>query len=378
MIFGRQPFLFSINNNLEIHILGVYDMNVFQVSACQTAFPQAKNHQDLMVNINNALNMAKWAAYSPCFNDPVRLIAFSEFGISGIPGPTIEDWRKIAITIPGPETDHFIDLAKDLNSYIIPGSWPEYDENYKNAIFNTCFLVGPEGYLGKYRKVNPAPMLELSLSPHELLNDGYDLDKDPLFPVIKTKIGNIGMYICYDSFFPEVARQLAYNGAEILVGVNAIFYPGGDNLLNYMNSCNKVRAFENMCYGLFVNNGAHISHSPPICLSGNSQIVDYQGKLLSIIDGRGEAITSATFNMDMLRHYRNALMDANLLSQLRTEAYDYWKTPKMKMHPEILKKDISMHERETLRAIDQDDFYSLFYTEKEKVKIHSKKWWNGL
>ena len=353
-------------------------MNVFQVAACQSALWPARDKDELQKNIEHASNMIMWAAYSVCFNDPVKLIAFSEFGISGIPGPTIEDWRKVAITIPGPETEHFAKLAKELNTYIVPGSWPEYDEKYDKAVFNTCFLVGPDGYLAKYRKVNPAPMLELALSPHELLNDGYDLQRDPLFPVVTTDIGNIGMYICYDSFFPEVARQLAYNGADILVGINAIFYPGGGQFLDFMNSCNKTRAFENMCYGLFVNNGAVLSQSPPISLTGRSQIVDYQGRVMSIIDGGGEAITAATFNMDMLRHYRTSLMDANLLSQLRTEAYDYWKTEKMKMHPEITKKDISMYERERLRATDQEKFYDRYYPGKNKTQIHSKKWWQGL
>ena len=352
-------------------------MNVYQVAACQTALSPAMVKSQITKNIEHASNMIRWAAYSVCFNDPVRLIAFSEFGISGMPGPTIEDWRRVAITIPGSETDHFVGLAKELNTYIVPGSWPEYDAQYEKAVFNTCFLVGPDGYMAKYRKVNPAPMLELAMSPHELLDGGYDIEKTPLFPVVNTEIGNIGMYICYDSFFPEVARQLAYNGAEILVGVNAIFHPGGDLFLDFMNSCNRTRAFENMCYGLYVNNGAALLQSPPISLTGRSQIVDYQGRLISTIDGRGEAITAATFNIDMLRHYRTELMDANLLSQLRTEAYDYWKTPKMKMHPELAQKVFSMYERERLRATDQDMFYGNYYSIKSKTQTHSKKWWTG-
>ncbi|MBN2403464.1 MAG: hypothetical protein JXN64_13880 [Spirochaetes bacterium] len=353
-------------------------MNVYQAVACQTAYQSAHTKDELKKNIDHASDMIKCAVYSVCFNDPVKLIAFSEWGIPGVPGPVIEDWRKISVTIPGPITNHFAKLAKELNTYIIPGSWPEYDDKYKKAIFNTCFLVGPEGYLAKYRKVNPVPMMELSLSPGEMLNDGYDLEKNPLFPVVKTEIGNIGMYICYDSFFPEVARQLAYNGAEILVGVNAIFYPAGDRFLDYMNSCNKVRAFENMCYGLYVNGGASISQTKSICESGCSQIVDYQGRILSIINGAGEAITSATFNIDMLRHYRTALMDANLLCQVRSEAYDYLKTPKIKMHPEFSERDILMYEREKIRAADQEDFYSSFYPKEMRAMRHSEKWWKGV
>ena len=214
------------------------------------------------------------------------------------------------------------------------------------------------------------------MSPHDLMAVGYDTKKTPVFPVVKTEIGNIGMFICYDGFFPEVARQLTYNGAEILVGVTGNLYPGGDIFLDYWNSCTKVRSFENMCYGLYVNGGGTVSQTPPISMSGRSQIVDYQGRVLSILEGTGEAMTAATFNMDMLRHYRKSLMDANLLSQNRTEIYDYWKTPKMKMHPELAKKDtISKHELEVIRAREQEEFYSAYYGEETKVPIHPKEWW---
>jgi hypothetical protein len=219
--------------------------------------------------------------------------------------------------------------------------------------------------------------MEYSLSPHDLLARGYDIKKTPVFPVVKTEIGNIGMLICYDAFFPEVARQLAYNGAEILVGETAIFYPGGDHFLDFWNSCTKVRSFENMCYGLYVNGGRSLSQFAPLSESGRSQIVDYQGRVLTRIEGPGEAITAATFNLDMLRHYRTKLMDANLLCQGRMEIYDYWKKPKMKMHPELAKKNISMHEREMLRVKDQEEFYSAYYGERVNIPTHPKTWWEN-
>lgn len=351
-------------------------MNVYQVVACQGAFWSAHNRDELNKNIDHALDMIRWGAYAYCFNDPVKLLAFGELNICGVPGPTFEDFKKMAIQIPGPETERFVKLAKELNVYIVPGSWVESDPDYNGALFNTTFLAGSEGILAKYRKVNPVPSMEYHMSPHDLMAAGYDTRKTPVFPVVKTEIGNIGMFICYDGFFPEVARQLAYNGAEILVGVTGNLYPGGDIFLDYWNSCTKVRSFENMCYGLYVNGGGTVSQTPPISMSGRSQIVNYKGRVLSILEGTGEAMTAATFNMDMLRHYRKSLMDTNLLSQNRTEVYDYWKTPKMKMHPELAKKDtVSKHELEKMRAREQEEFYSAYYGEKTRVPIHPKEWW---
>jgi len=298
-------------------------MNVYQVVACQGAFWSAHDKDDLQKNIKHALEMVRWGHDCYAVRDPVRLFAFGEMNICGIPGMTVEEHRKIAITIPGPETECFVKLAGEINAFIVPGSWIEYDPDYPDTLFNTCFLAGPGGILAKYRKVNPVPGMELVSSPHALLGSGYNTKKTPLFPVIPTDIGNIGMFICYDSFFPEVTRQLAYNGAEILVGVTGDFYPGGDRILSYWNTCTRLRSFENVCYGLYVNGGGTISQTPPVSMSGRSQIVDYQGRVLTILDN-GEAITSATFNLDMLRHARKT---HNLLLQNRKEAYDYLNRP---------------------------------------------------
>ncbi len=89
-------------------------------------------------------------------------------------------------------------------------------------MFNTTCLIGPEGILYKYRKVNPWIPYEVHASPHDL--EGYD---EPLFPVADTPIGRIGCAICYDWLFPEAIRQLAANGAEVLVRVSAYMDPVG-------------------------------------------------------------------------------------------------------------------------------------------------------
>ena len=70
-------------------------------------------------------------------------------------------------------------------------------------VFNTTCLIGPEGLLYKYRKVNPWIPWEVHASPHDLA--GY---AEPLFPVADTEIGSLGCAICYDWLFPEAIREL--------------------------------------------------------------------------------------------------------------------------------------------------------------------------
>jgi predicted amidohydrolase len=104
--------------------------------------------------------------------------------------------------IPGPATDYFGALAKQHNLYIVAGLL----ERDRHLVYNVAVLLGPDGKIvGKYRKVTlPRGEIEGGLAP------GTD------YPVFDTRFGKLGMMICYDGFFPEVARQLTANGAEVI------------------------------------------------------------------------------------------------------------------------------------------------------------------
>jgi predicted amidohydrolase len=117
-------------------------------------------------------------------------------------GPQRPKYEDIAEPIPGPSTGYFGSLAKRHNLHIVAGLY-ERDEH---LIYNVAVLLGPEGtLLGKYRKTClPRNEAAAGVAPGE----GY--------PVFKTRFGRVGMMICYDGFFPEVARQLANNGAEVI------------------------------------------------------------------------------------------------------------------------------------------------------------------
>jgi predicted amidohydrolase len=108
----------------------------------------------------------------------------------------------VAESIPGPSTAYFGALAKKHDLYIVAG----LVERAGHLIYNTAVLLGPDGaVVGKYRKVTlPRSEIEGGICP----GDEY--------PVFSTRFGQLGMMICYDGFFPEVARQLAVRGAEVI------------------------------------------------------------------------------------------------------------------------------------------------------------------
>ena len=104
--------------------------------------------------------------------------------------------------IPGPSTEYFGELAKQHDIHIVAG----LIERDGHLVYNVAALIGPDGKLiGKYRKVTlPRGEIEGGITPGNS------------YPVFQTRIGRIGMMICYDGFFPEVARELSNRGAEII------------------------------------------------------------------------------------------------------------------------------------------------------------------
>jgi predicted amidohydrolase len=109
---------------------------------------------------------------------------------------------EAAEAVPGPSTDYFGQLAKKHDLYLVVGLL-ERDEH---LVFNVAVLIGPDGKVaGKYRKVTlPRGEIEGGIAP------GHE------YPVFETRFGRIGMMVCYDGFFPEVARQLSNGGAEVI------------------------------------------------------------------------------------------------------------------------------------------------------------------
>jgi predicted amidohydrolase len=113
-----------------------------------------------------------------------------------------KSYAEVAEPIPGPSTAYFASLAKRHKLYIVAG----LVERDAHLIYNVAVLLGPEGTLvGKYRKVTlPRGEVEMGVAP------GHE------YPVFETRFGKVGMMVCYDGFFPEVARELSNRGAEVI------------------------------------------------------------------------------------------------------------------------------------------------------------------
>lgn len=109
---------------------------------------------------------------------------------------------ETAEAIPGATTEYFGELAETHKLHIALSLY----ERDAHLVYNTAVLLGPDGGLiGKYRK---------TCLPHSEAETGVAPGSD--YPVFETKFGKVGLMVCYDGFFPEVARELASRGAEVI------------------------------------------------------------------------------------------------------------------------------------------------------------------
>ncbi len=116
---------------------------------------------------------------------------------------TGKDFAAVAESIPGPTSQILGEAARKARLYVVAGIY----ERDGPLIYNTALLIDREGKVaGKYRKTH--------LPETEVLGG---LTPGSSYPVFRTDFGTVGIEICYDNFFPEVARSLALNGAEIIL-----------------------------------------------------------------------------------------------------------------------------------------------------------------
>jgi predicted amidohydrolase len=295
----------------------------YSAAACQVDMANPSERRAMRANTDRMLSMIDSAVAGAAPFLPVRLVVFPEFAHSAPVFETAKELiEKLAIEIPNEHTERLQEKAKEHDIYIQSGSMLEVDRKWPGHVFNATCLIGPEGILYKYRKVNTWIPYEVQTSPHDLA--GYD---EPLFPVADTPIGRIGGAICYDWVFPEAMRQLAANGAEVMIRVSAYMDPwGATEPMAWWTVINRARAIENIAYVVAANQGASLKHYPPYSWPGGSQIVDFDGRLLAEASpGPGERIVVAPIDISALRHERASRRGHHMPAHLRTEAYPVYR-----------------------------------------------------
>ncbi|MFN0057591.1 MAG: nitrilase-related carbon-nitrogen hydrolase [Planctomycetota bacterium] len=322
--------------------------DLYYAAACQVDQPNSLRREEMAANTSRMLAMIERAVigYRP-FHD-VRLVVFPEFAHAAPVYETAEELlEKLAVPIPNEHTERLAKKARELGVYIQSGSFLEVDARWPDAVFNTTCLIGPTGIMSRYRKVNPWIPWEVHASPHDIPN----YPDDP-FPVIETELGRLGVATCYDWIFPEVTRELALKGAEVLIRISAYMDPWGATApTEWWSLINRVRALENVACVVACNQGASAEHYPPFSWPGGSMIVDLDGRVLAEASpGPGARIVVGPIQLGVLRAERARRVGHAMPAQLRSEIYRAQRAPGYPASPERNDRTVQQHERRIAAA----------------------------
>lgn len=185
-----------------------------------------------------------------------HLIVFPECSLTGYCFESREEAMAIAEPVDGESTQLLIRWCASYNRWLVIGTLERDDKR----LYNVALLIGPKGVEGVYRKVH---------LPYLGVDRFVDHGNRP-FRVYQTPVGRVGLHICYDSVFPEAARVMALNGAEILcLPTN---WPEGAKPVAELVP--RVRALENRVYFIAAN---RVGEEGGFRFIGMSQIVNPSG-----------------------------------------------------------------------------------------------------
>src|SRR5918993_4634671 len=195
----------------------------------------------------------------------------------------------------GPTTQRMQSLAKELGMVLVVPMYEE-DSNTTGIYYNTAAVIDADGsYLGKYRKTH---------IPHvQGFWEKYYFRPGNLgYPVFETAVGKVGVYICYDRHFPEGARALGLNGAEIVFNPSATVAGLSEYLWKLEQPAHAV------ANGYFVGAINRVGHEQPWDIGefyGQSYFCDPRGKIIAEAPRDKDAVVVADLNFDLIEEVRN-------------------------------------------------------------------------
>ena len=290
-----------------------------------------RTRADIAVNLDHIAHLTKAAAWLSSLDLPVRLIAIPEGALQGFNDEVLDldhvtFARECAIDIPGPETDALGKIAREYNSFLIAQAKARHPE-LKDRFFNVGFILDPHGeVILRHYKVAPLYPVEHSVCPHDILDwwvERYGMTLDAFWPVADTEIGRLGIMMANEGSYPENARALAMNGAEVVYR-GAYPHPAAGNEMFEIQS--RARALDNNFYVVAPNMGTYYlgadDATPIDTFGGRSFIFDYRGRIVGRQDyGGGSSYMAGVIDIEALRHHRTTAQWDNWMKDVRTELY---------------------------------------------------------
>lgn len=241
--------------------------------------------------VNDNLDRMGKMIQTICTNQRVNLIAFPELATTGYENGV--NFTDLAEQIPGYTTEFLGKLAIDYHIHIIVGMVVKH--KVESIIYNSAVLIGPDGEpMGEYRKVHLKGEEKMAFRP------GFK------FPVFECDFGNVGMLLGWDLAFPEAARSLALEGAELIVVPANWEAPNVEEWKTYL----LTRAYEN---SVFVGGANRIGDEYTYSFFGETMLIGPRGELYGEVPRNEEDNTPqegwalGKVDLDAIKKYREEL-----------------------------------------------------------------------
>ncbi len=242
-------------------------------------------------------NISKMCKFIKCAKAlGADVICFHELTICDY--TNIEEWSE---TIPGGTTNKIREKARQVGIGVIFGL-PEIDNG---KLFNSAIMIDPEGKLiGKYRKTHLSLDSRGGKIPREV--DIFSPGKE--LPVFDTWLGKVGIMICKDGLFPEVARILSIKGVEIIFWLNSRGKLSRANLESIANLNRVTLCASNRAEVEEVKGGGSAIVQFEVSHTSASDSFPHQGSFISCA-GTSETLLFGTVNLAVIRKERKAWLD---------------------------------------------------------------------
>lgn len=210
-------------------------------------------------------------------------------------------WYDLAEPIPdGPTTKLMQSIAQETGMVLIV---PMYEEEITGIYHNTAAVIDADGrYLGRYCKIH-LPQVKAGDDPHTGFWEKYYFRQGNLgYPVFRTQFADIGVYICYNRHFPEGARALGLNGAEIVFNPSATVKDLSEYLWKLEQPAHAV------ANGYFMGAINRVGWEWPWNLGefyGQSYLVDPRGRFVGVATRHEDEVLVVDADLDLVRETRN-------------------------------------------------------------------------
>jgi predicted amidohydrolase len=220
-----------------------------------------------------------------CLRQKTDLIVFPELVTTGYEcGVRFTD---LAERVPGPSVNLIAQRAREFSTHVAFGM--VLKERVESILYDAAVLVGPDGEIvGDYRKVHLKGEERLTFRP------GYR------FSVFECGFGNVGLLVGWDLAFPEAARSLVLDGAEVIAVLANWEEPNVEEWRSYV----LARAFENAVYVAAAN---RVGEEYTLNFFGDSLLVGPRGDLHASVEETSEGYGLSRVDLDLVRKYREEI-----------------------------------------------------------------------